>query len=82
MGPTAAILGRDFELFMLEEQDFATCPVEVLENSIHTCWGTLNKQAFEQEKAWPTPNYSWGYPGPSYSGRYNNYNSYNSWNWS
>ena len=50
MGPTAAIFGRDFELFMLEEYKFTMCPTEILEESIRSCWGTLNKQAFEREQ--------------------------------
>ena len=83
MGPTAAIFGRDFELFMLEEQQFATCPVEILEESIHTCWGTLNKQAFEKECPWQKTNYSWGYPSTMQAWVSQGYSSgYSSWNWS
>ena len=49
MGPTAAIFGRDFELFILEEETFTTCPVDILTNSVYTCQGTLNRQSFEDE---------------------------------
>ena len=51
MGPTSAIFGREFELFMIEEYQFTTCPVEKLEDSIFTSWGTLNKRAFDKEAA-------------------------------
>ena len=51
MGPTAAIFGKEFELFMLEEDIFTTCPIEVLEDSIHTSRGTLNKQSFEKDQS-------------------------------
>ena len=50
MGPTAAIFGRGFELFMLEEYKFTMCPTEILEESIRSCWGILNKQAFDRER--------------------------------
>ena len=49
MGPTAAICGRDFELFILEEERFATCPVLVLEKSVSTCQQTLNVQSFDDD---------------------------------
>ena len=77
MGPTAGIFGRDFELFMLEEYKFAMCPMEVLEDSIHSCWGTLNKQAIEQQtnnswngsslQTWMSQGYSSGYSSWSWS---------------
>ena len=44
---------------MLEEYKFAMCPTEILEDSIHSCWGTLKKQAFEKERAWQNPNNPW-----------------------
>ena len=60
MGPTAAIFGKDFELFMLEEDIFTTCPMEVLEDSIHTSRGTLNKQSFEKDQSqnWSKSNWT------------------------
>ena len=54
MGPTAAIFGRDFELFILEESTFTTCPVVVLEKSLATCQGTLSEQSFDED-----PNGHW-----------------------
>ena len=66
VGPTAAIFGRNFELFMLEEYKFAMCPVEVLENSIRACSGTLNRQSFESP-----PNNPW-------NGRSSGFSS---WSW-
>ena len=65
MGPTAAIFGKDFELFMLEEEVFTTCPINVLEDSINTSKGTLNRQSIKGDwsKNWSksswTQNKSW-----------------------
>ena len=75
MGPTAAIFGREFELFMIEEYHFTTCPVEKLEESIQTGWGTLNKQAFDKETAWQQTNYAWGYPATAQSWHSQGYSS-------
>ena len=62
MGPTAAIFGREFELFVIEEYHLTTCPVEKLEESIETSRGTLNKQSFEAHHEWRTQNWhSQGY---------------------
>ena len=58
MGPTAAIFGKDFELFMLEEETFTTCPVEILIESIRTCRGTLNRQSFENDNRWQKASWS------------------------
>ena len=46
-GPTAAIFGRDFELFLTEEFRIATCSVETIEKSINSRNGTLSKRSFE-----------------------------------
>ena len=80
MGPTAGIFGRDFELFMLEEEKFATCPHEVMEQSIQSCWGTLNRQVIEQQggssstmwnnasvQTWATQGYSSGFSSWSWN---------------
>ena len=59
MGPTAAIFGKDFELFMLEEESFTTCPLDILQDSIHTSRGTLNKQSFERDYSQTWSRHNW-----------------------
>ena len=76
MGPTAAIFGKDFELFMLEEETFTTCPVDVLANSVYTCQGTLNKQSFDDDYQgdWSrTNNWAQSYGSSSWSSGWSGY---------
>ena len=47
LGPTAAIFGRDFELFIVSEWRLCTCPVEKLEESIRNTSGTLSKECLD-----------------------------------
>ena len=51
MGPTAAIFGREFEVFINEEYRLSACPMDKIEESINGSKGTLSKNSFEE--AWP-----------------------------
>ena len=59
MGPTAAIFGRDFELFINEEYRLGACPIDKIEASINGSTGALNKGSFEETWApWHSQSYS------------------------
>ena len=59
MGPTAAVFGRDFELFMNDEDRLGACPIDRIEESISRSMGTLNKSSFEGSwESWNGQSYS------------------------
>ena len=76
MGPTAAIFGKDFELFILEEEAFTTCPVDVLAKSVSTCQGTLNRESFDDDYQgnWSrTNNWAQSYGSSNWSSNWSGY---------
>ena len=48
MGPTAAMFGREFEVFINEGYRPSACPIDKIEESINGSTGTLSKSSFEE----------------------------------
>ena len=47
LGPIAAVFGRAFEVFIVEEYTLTTCLVKQIHDSIDGSKGTLNMWSFE-----------------------------------